>query len=81
MPPVLVEEVCAAATRTAAKLDSEFPADLTGCRDWNDPALHAALVRFRDHDPDGFGELYDTLQTAAALQMVFAQRELVELAA
>ena len=81
VPQSLIEELCAAAVRTAAKLDPEFPQDLAGCRDWYEPRLHAALVDFRGRDRAGFGELYDTLQVNAGLQMVFAVPELVHAAA
>ena len=81
VPRDLIDELCAATVRTAAKLDPEFPADLVGCRDWNEPRLHAALIAFRERDKPGFGELYDTLQVNAVLQMVFAVPELVKVAA
>jgi hypothetical protein len=81
IPSDLIAGLCVATARTAAKLDPQFPKDLTSCEDWNEPRLHAALIDFRKRDQAGFGELYDTLQNNAVLQMIFAVPALVRGAA
>jgi len=46
--------------------------------DWDVPAFHQELIRFRRDVPALFGAMYDTLQNCLALQQIFSDPRILE---